>query len=179
MKPINNEKGAVLVVSLIVMGVLTVIGTAITMMSSIELNIARNERMAKSAFCRAEDGRVIAAMALQSSAWGTEFTDGDNFEGNANIIIHDGDFLMEALNDSDTACDNSPDVEMTGSLLASADVDKLGTAPLPGAAAEFGAGYEGAGTSSSLQNFYNIDSIGYGPAGATSRVVVEYRLIPQ
>ncbi len=179
MKPINNEKGAVLVVSLIVMGVLTVIGTAITMMSSIELNIARNERMAKSAFCAAEDGRVIAAMALQSSAWGTEYTDGDSFEGNADIKINDGDFISEALNDPDSVSDNSPDVKMTGTLLASADVDKLGTAPLPGAAAEFGSGYEGAGTSSSVQVFYAIDSIGYGPAGATSRVVVEYRLIPQ
>ena len=178
MKPINNEKGAVLVVSLIVMGVLTVIGTAITMMSSIELNIARNERMAKSAFCAAEDGRVIASMALQSSAWGTEYSDGDNFEGNAEITIADGDFMTEALNDSDNPTD-SPDVQMTGSLLASADVDKLGTSPLPGSAAEFGAGYEGAGTSSSLQVFYEIDSIGRGPAGAVSQVIVEYRLIPQ
>jgi hypothetical protein len=178
MKPINNEKGAVLVVSLIVMGILTVIGTAITMMSSIELNIARNEKMAKSAFCRAEDGRVIAAMALQSSAWGTEYSDGDNFEGNADIIIKDGDFMTEVLNDSDSPT-GSPDVEMTGTLLASADVDRLGTAPLPGAAAEFGSGYEGAGTSSSLQVFYQIDSIGYGPAGAVSQVIVEYRLIPQ
>ena len=178
MKPINNERGAVLVVSLIVMGILTVIGTAITMMSSIELNIARNEKMAKSAFCAAEDGRVIAAMALQSSAWGTGYNDNDNFEGNADITIEDGDFMMEALNDPDTACD-SPDVQITGTLIAKADADKTGTAPLPGAAAEFGAGYEGAGTSSSLLVFYEIDSIGYGPAGATSRVVVEYRLIPQ
>ena len=178
MKPINNEKGAVLVVSLIVMGVLTVIGTAITMMSSIELNIARNDRVAKTAFCRAEDGRVIASMALQSSAWGTEYNDNDNFEGNTDIIIKDGDFMSEALNDSDNAC-NSPDVEMTGSLLASADIDKLGTAPLPGSAAEFGAGYEGAGTSSSIQVFYQIDSIGRGPAGATAEINVEYRLIPQ
>lgn len=178
MKPINNEKGTVLVISLIVMGVLTVIGTAITMMSSIELNIARNERMAKSAFCRAEDGRVIASMALQSSAWGTEYEDDDIFEGNSDIIIKDGDFMSEALNDSDESS-GSPDVEMTGTLLASADVDKLGTAPLPGSAAEFGSGYEGAGTASSLQVFYKIDSIGRGPAGAVSQVIVEYRLIPQ
>ena len=177
MKTINNEKGAVLVVSLIVMGVLTVIGTAITMMSSIELNIARNERMAKSAFCQAENGRVIAAIALQTSAWGTEYTDGDTFEGNADIIINDGDFVMEAFHDSDTACD-TPDVEMTGSLLASADVDKLATEPLPGYAAEYGSGYDGSGMSSSLIVYFGIDSIGYAPAGATSRVMAEYRLVP-
>ena len=178
MNPINNEKGAVLVVSLIVMGVLTVIGTAITMMSSIELNIARNDRMAKSAFCRAEDARVIAAMVLQDCAWGNEYNDDAIFEGNSDIIVRDGDFMTEAFNDPDNPTD-SPDVEMTGTLLAVADIDKTGTAPLPGAAAEFGSGYEGAGTASSLQVFFDIDTIGRGTAGAVSKVMVEYRLIPQ
>jgi hypothetical protein len=178
LKAINNEKGAVLVVALIVIGLLTVIGTAITMMSSIELNIARNEKVAKTAFCRAEDGRVIAAMVLQSAAWGTDYGDGDNFEGNTDITVADGDFIFEAIADADTVS-GSPDVQMTGSMLASADIDKVSTSPLPGSSAEFGSGYEGTGESSSLQIIYEIDSIGSGPAGATAQVEVEYRLIPQ
>jgi Tfp pilus assembly protein PilX len=77
LRPINNEKGAVLVVALIIMGVLTVIGTAVIIMSSIELNIAQNDKVAKTAFYRAENGRVIAAMAAEAAAWGIDYEDGD------------------------------------------------------------------------------------------------------
>lgn len=179
MKPINNEKGAVLVVALIIMGVLMVIGTTITMTSSIELNIARNEKMAKTVFYRAENGRVTAAMAAETAAWGdTVFADDDNFEGNTDIIIRDGDFIMEAIGDADSAS-GTPDVEMTGSLSASIDVDKLSVEPLPGSSAEFASGYEGAGKMGAVQVMCQIDSIGSGFGSATSRLLVEYRLVPQ
>lgn len=178
MKPINNEKGAVLVVALIIMGILMVIGTAITMTTSIELKIARNEKVAKTAFYRAENGRVIAAVALQSAASGTDYNDGDNLEGNADITITDGDFVMEAIGDADTAS-GSPDVQMTGSLSASVDVDKLRTEPLPGSSAEFAAGYEGAGTAGAVQTIYQIDSIGSGPGSASAQVQIEHRIVPQ
>ena len=79
MKLINNEKGAVLVVALIIMGVLAVIGTSIIITSSIELNIAQNDKVAKTAFYRAENGRVIAAMAAEAAAWGIDYADGDEF----------------------------------------------------------------------------------------------------
>jgi hypothetical protein len=178
LKPINNEKGAVLIVALIIMGILMVIGTAITMTTSIELKIARNEKVAKTAFYRAEGGRVLAGSVLRSAAWGTAYNDGDNFEGNADITITDGDFVMEAIGDSDTAS-ASPDVQMTGSLSASVDVDKLRTEPLPGSSAEFGAGYEGAGTAGAVQTIYLVDSIGSGPGSASAQVEVEYRVVPQ
>lgn len=178
MKPINNERGAVLVVALIIMGILMVIGTAITMTTSIELNIARNEKVAKTAFYRAENGRVLAAMAAESAAWGTVYENDDIFEENADIIIRDGDFIMEDMEDVDTAS-GSPDIQMTGSLSASVDVDKLSIEPLPGSSAEFGSGYEGAGKMGAVQIISRIDSIGSGPGSATSRVLVEFRLVPQ
>ena len=178
MKPIRNEKGAVLVVAIIIIGLLTVIGTVTTVTTSIELNIARNEKMAKTAFYRAESGRVIAASAVQTAAWGTDYYDGENFEGNAEITIEDGDFIMEGIADSDTTS-ASPDVQMTGSLSAIVDVDKVSTEPLPGASAEFGSGYEGTGKSGAVQSIYLIDSIGSGPGSARAQLLVEYRLIPQ
>ena len=180
MKPIRNEKGAVLVVAIIIIGLLTVLGTVTTMTTSIELNIARNEKVAKTAFYRAENSRVIAASAVQSAAWGTDYNDGDNFEGNAEITIADGDFIMEGIGDSDTAS-VSPDMEITesGSLSAIVDVDKLSTEPLPGSSAEFGSGYEGTGKSGAIQSIYLIDSIGSGPGSARAQLLVEYRLVPQ
>ena len=178
MKPINNERGAVLVVALIIMGVLMVIGTTITMTTSIELNIARNEKVAKTAFYRAEGGRIIAGRVLRSLVGGEEYNDNDNFEANADITIRDGDFEMEEIGDPDTAS-GSPDVELSGSLSANVNVDKLDTLPLPGYSAEFASGYEGVGKAGGVQVIYEIDSIGSEPSGATSQVQVQYRVIPQ
>lgn len=178
MKPINNEKGAVLVVALVITGLLMVIGTAIVMTSTIELNIARNEKAAQTAFYRAENGRVIAAEVTESAAWGIEYNDNDNFEGNPDITITDGDFIMEDNNDADTPS-ASPDVHMTGSLAADVDIDKLSTQPLPGNAAKFATGYEGAGKMGAVQIRCQIDSFGTGSDSAGSHIRTQYRLVPQ
>ena len=178
MKPINNEKGAALVVALVITGLLMVIGTAVVMTSSIELNIARNEKAAKSAFYRSENGRIIVAEVTESAAWGIDYNDGDKFEGNDDITIADGDFIIEDNDDPDTPS-VSPDVQLTGSLAANVDVDKLSTEPLPGNAAKFGTGYEGAGKMGSVQIICRMDSIGSGPNNSTANVMTEYRLVPQ
>lgn len=176
---INNEKGAVLVVALIIMGVLAVIGTAIIMMSSIELNIAQNEKVAKTAFYRAENGRIMGAMASEAAAWGIDYEDGDPFEGNADITVEDGDFIMEPFFDGDDVL-VSPDVrvQQEGSL-SDVDVDKMSTALLPGSSAEFGSGYEGAGASAGVMTRLWMDSIGRERSGARARIQVQYMLIPK
>ena len=178
MKLINNEKGAVLVVALIIMGVLAVIGTSIIITSSIELNIAQNDKVAKTAFYRAENGRVIAAMVAEAAAWGIDYADGDEFEvTGSDIFIMDGDFIMEPFNDPDPG----PDVKVweDGALSADLDIDKTETSLLPGGSAEFGSGYEGAGAAGGMQTKILVDSIGREPSGATARVRVHYMLIPR
>jgi hypothetical protein len=187
MRPINNEKGTVLVVALIIMGLLAVIGTAIMMTTSIELRIARNDRASKTAFYRAENGRIMGAMASEAAAWGINYANDDNFEDNPNIKIMDGNFIME---DFDTDPDDpvdvvavglGPDVQIRadGSLSADVDVDKLSVGSLPGSSAEFAAGYEGAGASSGVMTLIAVDSIGTEPTGASAHVKVQYMLIPR
>jgi len=180
LKPINNEKGAVLVVALIILGLLMVIGTSITMTSSIELNIARNEKVAKTAFYRAENARVMAGMALESADAGTTWTDGANFGGNSDISMADGSFYTEGFDVSNTVDDvsSSPDMQMTGMLLADVDIDKIEVGPAPGASAEFGSGYEGTGHEGMIQAIYQIDSVGHEPSGAVAQVRLEYRILP-
>jgi len=185
LKLINNEKGAVLVVALIIMGVLAVIGTAIIITSSIELNIAQNDKVAKTAFYRAENGRVIAAMVAEAAAWGIDYADGDEFEvTGSDIFILDGDFIMEAFNDADDVS-VSPDVrvlELVGSTheqSADLDIDKTETSLLPGGSAEFGSGYEGAGAAGGMQTKILVTSIGSEPSGAIARIMVHYMLIPR
>ena len=180
MKTIDNEKGAVLVVALIIMGLLVVIGTSITMTSSIELNIARNERVGQTAFYRAENARIIASKAIQSADGGTTWTDGDSLDSNTNISVADGDFFEEGFDTGNTvdSVSSSPDIQMAGALWADVDIDKIEVGPMPGASAEFGAGYEGVGHEGMVQAIYRIDSIGHGPSGSAAQVQLEYRLLP-
>jgi hypothetical protein len=150
------------------------------MTSSIELNIARNEKIAKSAFYNAENARILAGRVIRSMFSGTSFNDDDNFDGNPDIILRDGDFAYEEISDgpSDTFDANS-DMELTGALAARVDVDKIDVGPLPGSSAEFAAGYEGTGTAASVQVIYNINSQGTAAPNARSLVQVEYRMLPQ
>jgi len=183
LRPISNEKGTVLVVALIIMGLLAIIGTAIMMTTSIELKIARNERVSKTAFYRAENGRIIAALAAEAAAWGIAYNNGDPFEGNNDITIEDGNFIMEAFDPNNTLDEvtSAADVRVqeNGSLSAEVDIDKLSTSLLPGSSAEFAAGYEGAGASSGVMTLMTMDSIGTEPTGARARIKVQYMLIPR
>jgi len=180
LKRINNENGAVLVVALVILGLLMVIGTSITMTSSIELNIARNEKVAKNAFYRAENARVMAGMALQSAEAGTTWANGESFRGNPDITMADGDFYTEGFDISNTVDDvsSSPDMQMTGMLMADVDIDKIEVGPAPGASAEFGSGYEGTGHEGMIQAIYQIDSLGREASGALAQVRLEYRILP-
>ena len=177
---LNNEKGAILVASLIILGLLMVIGTSITMTSSIELKVARNEKVAKTAFYRAEDGRIMASKAILSAGAGTTWSNGASFEGNADITMADGSFFTEGFDVSNTVdnVSSSPDMQLSGDLRADLDIDKIQVGPMPGASAEFGAGYEGVGHEGMVQAIYRIDSIGREPSGSEARVQLEYRLLP-
>jgi len=177
---IDNEKGAVLVVALIIMGLLVVIGTSITMTSSIEMNIARNEKVAQTAFYRAENARVLATRIIRSVFSGESYSDGDEYDQTgSDVFVMDGDFPHEALNDSDIHT-GAPDVRVGTSALVQAfvDVDKLSVGPLPGGSAEFGSGYEGAGKAGSTQTIYQIESHGRRDPNTEALVRVNYRQLP-
>jgi type II secretory pathway pseudopilin PulG len=180
LKLINNEKGAVLVVALVIVGLLMVIGTSITMTSSIELNIARNEKVAQSAFYNAENARILAGRVIGAVFSGSSFNDDDNLDGNPDIILRDGDFPHESIPDgsTDAFSDATRDMELTGALEASVDVDKMDVSPVPGSSAEFAAGYEGTGTAGAVQIIYQINSEGRAAPNARSLVQVEYRMLP-
>lgn len=66
-----NEKGAVLVTALLIMAVLSLIGAAATMTSSIEMNIAGNQKTSTQAFYVAEAGlERFRTENVNDSDWG-------------------------------------------------------------------------------------------------------------
>lgn len=168
-----------LVVSLIILGLLMIIGTSITMTSSIELNIARNEKVAQSAFYEAENARILASSIIRSVFSGSSYSDGDEYETGSDIWVLDGDFPHETMGDGDSRT-GTPDVRLgpAGSPEALVDVDKDSVGPLPGGSAESAAGYEGSGTSTSMQVIYLMDSEGREAPNAVSLVQVQYRQLP-
>lgn len=177
---IRNEKGAVLVTALIILALLMVLGTSITMTSSVEMNIAKNEKVAQTAFYRSENARVVAVEVIQAASAGATWSDGDNFQSHSDIVISDGDFFEEGFDTANTVdtVSASPDLQLSNSLQADVDIDKTQVSPMPGASAEYGSGYEGVGHESMVQAIYRIDSIGEGSSGAQARVQLEYRLLP-
>ncbi|PHR29007.1 MAG: hypothetical protein COA36_04825 [Desulfotalea sp.] len=63
----EDEKGFVLVLAMIIMLILTVMGISITRMSTIELQIAGNDRRVKHAFYKADGGTEVAIELLEEN----------------------------------------------------------------------------------------------------------------
>jgi hypothetical protein len=63
----KNEDGSVMVISIVILALLTVIGIAVTTTTSIELQIAANERIYKENFYRAEGAAMMLARVLENA----------------------------------------------------------------------------------------------------------------
>jgi PilX N-terminal len=66
-KQIHNERGFVLITSLLIMLVLTIIGISVTTNTSIELQIAGNDKINKKTFYEAEGGAVLGTEIVEQS----------------------------------------------------------------------------------------------------------------
>lgn len=64
---INNERGSLIVIAVIVLMLLTLIGTSITTTTSTELQIARNDKLHKTAFYEADGGTEIGSEILEQN----------------------------------------------------------------------------------------------------------------
>lgn len=67
---VTNQEGSVLVVSIMILALLTVIGIAATTTTSIELQIAANERIFKENFYAAEGAALVLAQVLENTVEG-------------------------------------------------------------------------------------------------------------
>ena len=83
----GNEKGAVLIVGLLVILVLTVLSMAAMMSTGTELRISANDRSAKEVFYAAEAGLEDARSRLQTSATAFPITDDQPTNANWTAFI--------------------------------------------------------------------------------------------
>jgi len=177
-----KEKGAILVVALVVMIALIMMGSLAIMITITESNISRNHRMAKEAFYVADGGYPLAVEIIEEiisnkALWYSGFTI-DKSLTNEVMDYYQGD---ASLNDKDRDSPrSSPDIKTT--LLKhslSMDIDRTHTTLLYGGSAEFGSGGEsiGVGGRASKKVLFEINSQGRVKSGALSNVITVYRNI--
>ncbi|MCF8069558.1 MAG: pilus assembly PilX N-terminal domain-containing protein [Desulfobacterales bacterium] len=158
-KHMENEKGFILITSLLIMLVLTIIGIATTTNTSIELQIAGNDKIHKKTFYEAEAGAVLGTEIVeQSFNCPTGFNKNNDPENAADlsgtlvrVYERNGNLLLQD-NEAPTDIGNiaTADVAFPIANIASGiDVGHLyvggETQMLPGGALQMAAGYEGKG----------------------------------
>ena len=177
-----EERGAIMVVALVVMSALIMMGSLAMMITVTETNISRNLRMAKEAFYVADGGYPLAVAIIeevmnQVPCSSSRVTVDEHLPNEVMDYYRDNVLLNDYKGDSP---ENSPDI--TTSFLThtlSIDIDRTHTSVLYGGAAAFGAGGEniGVGGGACKKILFEITSEGRMKGGALSRVITVYRKI--
>ena len=179
----RKEEGAVLVVAVFITLALVVVGSLASMLTNVELDIARNDRFGKEAFFIADAGIPITGKAVRDIALNEGLNPSDYpgiyFEGNLLNEVRNYYAGDTGLNDKDIdSPENDPDIQTTvAGRDLQIDVDwrvrKIG----PGGSVLFAMGYEGIGADRShggIKIYYNVNSVGEAPGNVRSQVGAVY-----
>ena len=179
----RREEGAVLVVAVFITLALVVLGSLASLMTDVELDIARNDRFGKEAFFIADAGMPFSERIIRDTA----LNEGVNPSDYPGITI-DTSLLNEvrnyyegntSLNDKsvDTPSHN-PDLQSTvAGRNVTVDIDWRVKKVGPGGSLLFAMGYEGIGADRShggVKFYYDIESLGRAPGNVTSRLGATY-----
>lgn len=184
----QDEQGFVLVAALLIMLVLTILGIATTTNTSIELQIAGNDKVHHTTFYQAEGGAMLGSELLEqnfncptgfSSATIAGTIDANNLTISSNPLMDSATIvakLADPINQYDAA------YPLTGGALPAQEVGYLyyggSTALLPGGALQMAAGYEGKGKSSAqggVAKIFDIYSQFKGPTNSESIILFGWR----
>jgi hypothetical protein len=194
-KTVNNEKGAAVVIALMVMMALAMIGGTALLTSTIEVGIARNERVAKEAFYIADAGTAVSSRVIddvistkEHPSYDSDYITIDDATApsyDANARVKDE---ILGYNSSEAQC---PDIGMSATQFENlygepvprsleVDLDRIDAEIMAGGAAEFAAGYEGVGAgaaSGGIRIIYHIRARGNAPSGASILIKSLYRKV--
>ena len=180
-KALDNERGAVLVVALLIMAVMSLIGTAAITTSTIDIQISTNTRTARQAFYCADGGVEMSPKLVRTIVDEGIMPALPYVTLNANLLNEVMGYATEAAStDAVSPAVVNPDLQMSmGGQTVYVDIDRVGKAFMGGSGAEFGAGAEGvgAGVSGGVLIFYDFDSLGTAGTNARSHVEVLYRYV--
>ena len=190
---VGNERGVVLVFALVLMLVLTIIGSSATMTSQVDLKISGNTKVIRTSFYVADGGimmspkvigRIITDRALPSASE-TPLIAYDDYTkvGEYPLLLKKiMGFAMDTdyQNNDATTTDISMDQGTLGNMAI--DLTRGATQYLSGGGVEFAAGTEGVGVggAASAAIIYNLASrgtVGTSPKTTESDIVARYRKV--
>ena len=196
---LDNERGSVLLVSVLVLLLLTIIGIFATTTTDIELRISGNEKLAKIAFYEADGGTEFCRELLEQNIAcpdGFPVVTSETYAiippGETHGVFVDTPvFYLNEKDEDDPSlpCDANRDIHIPNNYDVQVDDDNAPhtnltvegvTTYLPGSAIEMAAGYEGKGrgaASGGTQMLFDIFSQRMGRANSSACVCIEYRHI--
>ena len=190
---VGNDRGVVLVFALVLMLVLTIIGSSATMTSQVDLKISGNTKVIRTSFYVADGGimmtpkvisRIITDRALPSAAETPLLSYDDYAQAGEDPVLLKKIMGFAMDNDYQTNDANTTDISMDQGTLGSMtiNVTRAATHYLSGGGVEFAAGTEGVGVggAASAAIIYNLASRGtVGTPNKTteSDIVAHYRKV--
>ena len=180
----DQEEGFILVTCLVMLVILSLVGIMANNTAISELKSSTNDRIAKSAFYRADSGIYTApkvervaidvgpAMNLPNiqlidPASGMPESSSDFYDKIKGYITAGG----VAANTSIAFQQSTETTTVT--------IRRTGTEPLPGESYEFLSGYGGAGQAMAFATLYSIDSTGTAQGSGVARIDSLYKYIPR
>ena len=191
---VGNDRGVVLVFALVLMLVLTIIGSSATMTSQIDLKISGNTKVIRTSFYVADGGimlspkvigRIITDRALPPASQ-TPLLAYDDYVaavGEDPVLLKK---IMGFTMDSDYQSndDSTTDISMDQGTLGNMaiNITRMSTQYLSGGGVEFAAGTEGVGVggAASAAIIYKLDSwgtVGTAPKTTSSNIMAQYRKV--
>jgi hypothetical protein len=168
---VGNDRGVVLVFALVLMLVLTIIGSSATMTSQVDLKISGNTKVIRTSFYVADGGimmspkvisQIITDRALPLAAETPLLAYDDYATGGEDPVLLKKIMGFAMDNDYQTNDANTTDISMDKGTLGNMAIDITRTAThyLSGGGVEFAAGTEGVGVggAASAAIIYNIAS---------------------
>jgi hypothetical protein len=190
---ISNERGVVLVFALVIMLVLTIIGSSATMTSQIDLKISGNTKVIRTSFYVADGGimlspkvigRIITDRALPSASQTPLLAYDDYAKAGEDPLLLKKIMGFTMDSDYQSNDDITTDIAMDQGTLGNMaiDITRMATHYLSGGGVEFAAGTEGVGVggAASAAIIYNLASrgtVGTSPKTTESNIVARYRKV--
>jgi len=190
---IGSDRGVALIFALVLLLVVSIIGSSATLTSQIDLKLSGNTKMIRTSFYVADGGimlspkvisQIITDRDLPTSAQTPLLTYDDYAKvGEDPLLLKkimgfamDSDYQDEDLN----ATDISMDQGTLGSMAV--DLTRVATRYLSGGGVEFASGTEGVGVAgaASAAIIYRLDSrgtVGTAPKTTSSNIVAQYRKV--
>jgi hypothetical protein len=190
---VGNDRGVVLVFALVLMLVLTIIGSSATMTSQVDLKISGNTKVIRTSFYVADGGimlspkvigRIITDRALPSASQ-TPLLAYDDYAAVGEDPVLLKKIMGFAMDNAYQSADASTtDISMDQGTLGNMaiDITRMATQYLSGGGVEFAAGTEGVGVggAASAAIIYNIASrgtVGTAPKTTESDIIAQYRKV--